>query len=59
MSISSEQAADYMLKGILSNKSSIYFPKRFSAFIRLLNLMPEFVQRKMCIGMRSNAKRNG
>lgn len=57
MAITAEQAAVYMLDGILSDKSSIYFPKRFSAFIRLLNLMPEFIQRKMCISMRSNTKR--
>jgi NAD(P)-dependent dehydrogenase (short-subunit alcohol dehydrogenase family) len=58
MAISAEQAAQYMLKGILSDKSSVYFPRRFSAFIRLLNLMPEFVQRKVCISMRSKAKRS-
>jgi NAD(P)-dependent dehydrogenase (short-subunit alcohol dehydrogenase family) len=57
MAITAEQAAVYMLDGILSDKSSVYFPKRFSAFIRLLNLMPEFIQRKMCISMRSNTKR--
>ncbi|WP_395341031.1 SDR family NAD(P)-dependent oxidoreductase [Ningiella sp. W23] len=58
MAISSKRAAQYMLDGILSNRSSVYFPRRFSLFIRFLNLMPEFVQRKICIGMRSKAKRS-
>lgn len=57
MAISAKRAAHYMLEGILSDRSAIYFPKRFSAFIRFLNFLPAFVQRKMCIGMRSSAKR--
>nr|WP_136250108.1 SDR family NAD(P)-dependent oxidoreductase [Ningiella ruwaisensis] len=57
MAISSEAAAKYMLDGILSDSSAIYFPKRFSAFIRFLNFLPEFLQRKICIGMRKKTKR--
>lgn len=55
MLISSEQAAQYMLDGILSNRSSVYFPRRFSAIIRFLNLLPEFIQRKLCVSMRQQA----
>lgn len=57
MAISSEQAAHYMLDGILSNRSAVYFPRRFSAFIRFLNFLPAFVQRKLCIGMKAKTKR--
>lgn len=57
MAISAEDAAKYMLDGLLSNRSSVYFPRRFSAFIRFLNLLPEFVQRKLCISMKKSTKR--
>lgn len=56
MAISAEKAAKYMLKGVLSNSSSVYFPRRFSMIIRFLNLLPEFVQRKICINMRNSVK---
>ena len=56
MAISSAQAAKYMLAGILSNKSSVYFPKRFGFIMRILNLLPEFVQTKVCLRMRDTAK---
>ena len=58
MAISANAAAKYMLAGVLSNKSSVYFPRRFSVFIRLLNLMPEFIQRKLCISMRGSLKQS-
>ncbi|MBT1452285.1 SDR family NAD(P)-dependent oxidoreductase [Glaciecola sp. XM2] len=58
MAISAKRAAQYMLDGILGNRSSVYFPRRFSAFIRILNLLPEFVQRKMCISMKQQTKRS-
>jgi len=56
MQITSDEAAEYMLAGIMKNKSSVYFPRRFSAIIRFLNFLPEFFQRKLCISMRSNLK---
>jgi short-subunit dehydrogenase len=58
MAITSEQAANYMLDGILSKRSSVYFPRRFSFFIRLLNFLPEFMQRKICINMRNSTQKN-
>jgi short-subunit dehydrogenase len=54
MAITAAQAANYMLKGILSNKSSVYFPRRFGFFIRFLNLLPERLQRKICANMRGS-----
>lgn len=56
MAISSEKAAHYMLEGILGTQSAVYFPKRFSVFIRFLNFLPAFLQKKICIAMRSSAK---
>ena len=56
MVISAEAAAEYMLKGILSSRSSVYFPKRFSLIVRLLNFLPEGLQRKICINMRQKPR---
>ena len=56
MAIAAEQAGSYMLKGILSTKSSIYFPRRFGFMIRTLDLLPEGIQRWLCVKMRSNIK---
>ncbi len=58
MAITSEEAAKYMLSGIFSNRSSVYFPRRFSWMIRLLNLMPEFIQRKICVSMRGSLSKS-
>lgn len=54
MAISADKAADYMLAGILSSKSSVYFPRRFSLFIRFLNLLPEGIQHRLCLSMRNS-----
>jgi short-subunit dehydrogenase len=56
MAISSQEAAKYMLKGILSNKSSIYFPRRFGAIVRLLNMLPQALQTMLCVKMRGSLK---
>lgn len=56
MAITAQQAARYMLKGILSNKSSVYFPRRFGALIRFLNFLPEGIQRRICLKMLSATK---
>lgn len=58
MAITAEQAAKYMLDGILSNRSSVYFPRRFSWMIRLLNLMPEFIHKKLCVSMRGSLSKS-
>lgn len=57
MVISAEEAAEYMLKGIVSSRASVYFPRRFSFIVRLLNLLPERVQKKICINMRQKPKK--
>jgi len=57
MVISAEAAAEYMLNGILSSRSSVYFPRRFSFIVRLLNMLPEGLQKRLCINMRQQPKR--
>ncbi len=57
MVISADQAAEYMLKGLFSSSASVYFPKRFSFIIRLLNLLPQALQKKICINMRQKPKK--
>ncbi|WP_412971125.1 SDR family NAD(P)-dependent oxidoreductase [Glaciecola sp. MF2-115] len=52
MVIEAQDAAKYMLDGIFSSRSSVYFPKRFSFIVRFLNLLPEGIQRRLCINMR-------
>jgi short-subunit dehydrogenase len=56
MVIESQDAAQYMLDGLFSSRSSVYFPKRFSLIVRFLNLLPEGIQRKLCINMRQKPK---
>lgn len=56
MQISAESAAEYMYQGLFNAKSSIYFPRRFSAIIRLLGMLPAFLKHKLCIVMSRNAK---
>jgi NAD(P)-dependent dehydrogenase (short-subunit alcohol dehydrogenase family) len=56
MVITAEAAARYMLKGIFSSGSSIYFPRLFSYIIRLLAFLPEGLQKRICINMRQQPK---
>ncbi|GAC28840.1 SDR family NAD(P)-dependent oxidoreductase [Brumicola pallidula] len=56
MVISAEAAAKYMLKGIFSSRSNVYFPRRFSFIVRLLNFLPEGLQKRICIKMRQQPK---
>jgi NAD(P)-dependent dehydrogenase (short-subunit alcohol dehydrogenase family) len=57
MVISAQAAAEYMLEGLLSSRSNVYFPRRFSFIVRLLNLLPEGLQKRICINMRQEPKR--
>lgn len=56
MVISAQEAAQYMLKGIFSKSSSVYFPRRFSLIIRLLNMLPQGIQKRICINMRQTQR---
>ncbi|MBF7074697.1 SDR family NAD(P)-dependent oxidoreductase [Glaciecola sp. MH2013] len=56
MVITAEAAAEYMLEGIFKSRSSVYFPRRFSFLVRMLNMLPEVIQKKICIGMRQKPR---
>lgn len=58
MVISAEAAAEYMLKGIFSSSSSVYFPRRFGLIIRLMNLLPQSIQKRICISMRTDPNKH-
>ncbi|MFW8592439.1 SDR family NAD(P)-dependent oxidoreductase [Glaciecola sp. 2405UD65-10] len=61
MAISAQKAAKYMLKGIMSDHSSVYFPRRFGIIMRLLNILPESFQSYICkkmIGEESKGSTN-
>jgi short-subunit dehydrogenase len=45
--ISSEQAAEEILKGIAAKKHEIHFPKRFSYALKAFALLPNFIQFKL------------
>lgn len=57
MKITVEEAVNDMLNGIEKRSSSIYFPTRFSLILRILNLFPANVQRKVCLSMKRSMKR--
>jgi len=52
MKISAAEAAESMLKGIESNKSTLYFPQFFGMLLRLMHLLPERVQKRLSLSMR-------
>ncbi len=56
MRISSEKAAAYMYKDLFNNKSTVYFPRRFSFTIRLLSALPDVFKHKICLKMTNNGK---
>lgn len=58
MSITSDKAAKYMLKGILSDKSAVYFPRRFGFIMRFLDFLPEVLQTFICAKMVGSEKQD-
>ena len=57
MKISVEEAAEDLLSGIEKKSRNIYFPTRFSLILRLLNLLPDGIQKNVCINMIKSMKR--
>lgn len=45
--IKPEQAADYIIKGIKSDKFEIHFPKRFTFLLKIARILPYFLYFKM------------
>ncbi|WP_394221060.1 SDR family NAD(P)-dependent oxidoreductase [Alteromonas gracilis] len=52
MKISAEEAAKAMLKGIESNKQSIFFPTFFGLILRFLHILPTQLQKRLSLAMR-------
>ncbi|WP_100656326.1 SDR family NAD(P)-dependent oxidoreductase [Alteromonas flava] len=57
MKISVEEAVEDLLEGIEKRKGAIYFPTRFSLILRILNLMPAFIQHNLCVSMKKKMRR--
>lgn len=58
MAISADVAAEKMLKGILSNRASVYFPFRFGVLMRFMHLLPESIQHLLCKKMKGQNNNN-
>ena len=52
MKISAEEAAEAMLKGIESNKQSVFFPRAFGFILRLMHVLPTQLQKRLSLAMR-------
>jgi NAD(P)-dependent dehydrogenase (short-subunit alcohol dehydrogenase family) len=53
MKITADEAAEAMLKGIESGKSSIYFPRMFGYILRCMNTLTDGLKKKLSLGMRN------
>ncbi len=47
MIISAKKAAEYITKGLTSDKFEIHFPKKFTLILKLLKLLPNFIYFKI------------
>jgi NAD(P)-dependent dehydrogenase (short-subunit alcohol dehydrogenase family) len=56
LAIEVEQAAQHILKGIQSNRQSIYFPTRLSLILRALNTLPQRWQHSISLKLRNPPK---
>ncbi|WP_334021247.1 SDR family NAD(P)-dependent oxidoreductase [Alteromonas sp. S015] len=52
MKISAEEAAAAMLKGIESNKHTVFFPKFFGFILRFMHILPTSLQKHLSLAMR-------
>lgn len=52
MKISAEEAAEAMLKGIESNKQTVFFPRFFGFILRFMHILPTPIQRRLSLAMR-------
>ena len=52
MKISAEEAADAMLKGIESNKQTVFFPRVFGFILRFMHILPTPLQKRLSLAMR-------
>ena len=52
MKISAEEAAEAMLKGIESNKQTVFFPLFFGFILRFMHILPTPLQKRLSLSMR-------
>ena len=54
MKITAQEAAESMLKGIESDKRTIFFPKMFGYILRFMNVLPSGLQKRLSLSMRND-----
>ncbi|WP_338518122.1 SDR family NAD(P)-dependent oxidoreductase [Alteromonas gracilis] len=52
MKITSSEAAESMLKGIESNKQTVFFPRVFGLILRFMNILPTPIKKRLSLAMR-------
>ena len=52
MKITASEAAKAMLKGIESNKQSVFFPRLFGLILRFMHILPTPIQKRLSLAMR-------
>lgn len=52
MKITASEAAKAMLKGIESNKQTIFFPRLFGLILRFMHILPTPIQKRLSLAMR-------
>lgn len=52
MKISADEAAEAMLKGIESNKQTVFFPRFFGFILRFMHILPTPLQKRLSLAMR-------
>lgn len=52
MKITASEAAKAMLKGIESNKQTVFFPRLFGIILRFMHILPTPIQKRLSLAMR-------
>jgi short-subunit dehydrogenase len=52
MKITASEAAKAMLKGIESNKQTVFFPRLFGLILRFMHILPTPIQKRLSLAMR-------
>jgi NAD(P)-dependent dehydrogenase (short-subunit alcohol dehydrogenase family) len=52
MKITATEAAEFMLKGIETDKQTVFFPRMFGLILRFMHILPVGLQKKLSLSMR-------
>ena len=52
MKITATEAAESMLKGIETDKQTVFFPRMFGLILRFMHILPVGLQKKLSLSMR-------